>query len=241
MEKELEQLLDLLDGMEKRVTPAGTFFTGRLVNNAGGIRPLAGARVSFASEYSGAPLEIVAHQCGIGKVNAAIGASALIRDFAPDAIVSTGVAGGATTLVPRLEVVASTEVAYHDVYCFTDNAYGQIQGLPPRFPSDARLVEAARGIEGVHPGLIASGDWFVDTKEKAGFILDHFPDALAIDMESGAIAHVCHRFAVPFISFRIISDIPLASDRGEQYFDFWDRVAKGSFRVLLQFLGRVAS
>ena len=32
-------------------------------------------------------------QCGIGKVNAAAGAVELIRNFEPDCIISTGVAG----------------------------------------------------------------------------------------------------------------------------------------------------
>lgn len=33
-------------------------------------------------------------QCGIGKVNAALGAQRMIFDFQPDAIISTGCAGG---------------------------------------------------------------------------------------------------------------------------------------------------
>ncbi len=216
MDKELRQLLSLLPDRSETADGGRTFYTGTLPEGK----------------------ELVIMQCGIGKVNAAIGTVELIHRYSPDFIVSTGVAGGATTLVPRLEVVASTEVAYHDVYCFTDCAYGQIQGLPARFPSDARLVEAASGIDKVHAGLIASGDWFVDTKEKAGYIVDRFPDALAIDMESGAIAQTCYLYKVPFISFRIISDIPLASEKGEEYFDFWDRIADGSFAVIREFLRR---
>ena len=37
---------------------------------------------------------IILMQCGIGKVNAAAGTVELIRHFAPDCIISTGVAGG---------------------------------------------------------------------------------------------------------------------------------------------------
>ena len=37
---------------------------------------------------------IILMQCGIGKVNAAAGAVELIRNFEPDCIISTGVAGG---------------------------------------------------------------------------------------------------------------------------------------------------
>lgn len=210
MEKELQQLLTLLSDTTEEQLGGKTFYRGRLSDDK----------------------ELVIQQCGIGKVNATIGAVEMINNYRPDNIISSGVAGGATTLVPRLHVVASTDIVYHDVYCFSDNAYGQIQGMPERFIADKNMVEIASKIENVHPGTIASGDWFVDTKAKAGEILDHFPEALAIDMESGAIAQTCFVYGVPFISFRIISDIPLASERGEQYFDFWDKIAEGSFKTL---------
>ncbi len=217
MEKELGQLLSLLTDTKEETVNGKTFYEGRLSDDK----------------------EMVIQQCGIGKVNAAIGTVEMTNNFHPDCIISSGVAGGATTLVPRLHVVASTEVVYHDVYCFSDNAFGQIQGMPARFKADERLVQIASEIENVHPGLIASGDWFVDSKGKAGEILDHFPESLAIDMESGAIAQTCHIYNIPFISFRIISDIPLDSEKGEQYFDFWDRIAQGSFAVLHEFLNRI--
>lgn len=217
MEKELNQLLSLLSNTKEQSINGKTFYEGSLSQDK----------------------DLVIQQCGIGKVNAAIGTVEMINNYHPDCIISSGVAGGATTIVPRMHVVVSREVAYHDVYCFSDNAYGQIQGMPARFSCDKHLLEVASKIENVNPGLIASGDWFVDTKGKAGEILDHFPDALAIDMESGAIAQTCFVYNIPFISFRIISDIPLDSEKGEQYFDFWDRIAQGSFAVLSEFLNNI--
>ena len=217
MEKELRQLLTLLSNPKEENVHGKTCYIGDLDTDR----------------------QVIVQQCGLGKVNAAIGAVELINRYQPDMVISTGVAGGATINVPRLHVVASTEVVYHDVYCFTDNEYGQVQGMPPRYTSDKRLVELASTIDHVHTGLIASGDWFVDSKEKAGYILDHFPDALAIDMESGAIAQTCYIYGVPFISFRIISDIPLDNNKAEQYFDFWDKVAQGSFAVLTEFIRKI--
>ena len=38
--------------------------------------------------------DIILLQCGIGKVNAALGAAELIKSFEPSCIISTGVAGG---------------------------------------------------------------------------------------------------------------------------------------------------
>ena len=54
---------------------------------------------------------VILTQCGIGKVNAAVGATELIRRFAPDCIVSTGVAGGIDACLKVTDVVASDSLA----------------------------------------------------------------------------------------------------------------------------------
>ena len=50
-------------------------------------------------------------------------------------------------------------------------------------------------------------------------------------MESCSIAQTCYIYRVPFLSFRIISDVPLKDTKASQYFDFWNRLAEGSFKV----------
>lgn len=50
---------------------------------------------------------VILTQCGIGKVNAAVGATELIRRFAPDCIISTGVAGGIDACLKVMDVVVS--------------------------------------------------------------------------------------------------------------------------------------
>ena len=67
-------------------------------------------------------------------------------------------------------------------------------------------------------------------------ILGHFPGATAVDMESCSIAQTCHVYGVPFISFRIISDVPLKDTKAQQYYDFWATMADGSFGVTKAFL-----
>ena len=63
-----------------------------------------------------------------------------------------------------------------------------------------------------------------------------FPAGLAVDMESGAIAQICHIYKVPFLSFRIISDTPGADNHWEQYTNFWSTIADRSFEVTRIFL-----
>ena len=180
--------------------------------------------------------DIVIQKCGIGKVNAAIGATEMLRDYQPDLIVSSGCAAGASLSLEVRDVVVASSCAYHDVYCGDNAAYGQVLGMPARFEAPEALINKAVNLPCVKSGLTVSGDWFVDSNEKMREILSHFPDAMAVDMESCAIAQTCHRYAIPFISFRVISDIPLKDTKASQYFDFWNRLAEDSFEVTLHFV-----
>ena len=182
---------------------------------------------------------VILQKSGIATVNAAIQTVEMIRQYKPDVIISSGCAGGNGDDINLQDVVVSSELAYHDVYCGKaiddTTVYGQVQGLPPRFIADPYLLEKAQQT-GAKPGLIVTGDWFVDTKEKMREIISHFPEAKAVDMESAAIAHTCYLYKVPFISFRVISDIPLRDTDASQYHNFWDTIAQHSFQVTRTFI-----
>ena len=90
-------------------------------------------------------------------------------------------------------------------------------------------------------GLTVSGGWFVDSRDKMRAILEHFPEATAVDMESCSIAQTCHVYGVDFISFRIVSDVPLKDHKAQMYFDFWDKMAEGSFDVTREYLKRLGT
>ena len=183
-------------------------------------------------------------KCGIGKVNAALGAQRMINEFHPDVIISSGCAGGNGDDINIQDVIVSRKVTYHDVYCGRaiddTTVYGQVQGLPARYAADPHLLEKAKAlnIEGIkiHDGLIVTGDWFVDSKEKMRSIIEKFPEAKAVDMESCAIAQTCYINKVPFISFRVISDIPLRDTDASQYHDFWNTIAEHSFQITKSFV-----
>jgi len=189
---------------------------------------------------------VLVEKCGIGKVNAALGAQRMINTFKPDVIISSGCAGGNGDDVNVQDVVVSRELTYHDVYCGTaiDNTtqYGQVQGLPVRYQADPKLLAIAKSLKldiALHEGLIVTGDWFVDSKDKMREIVGHFPEAKAVDMESCAIAQTCYLNQVPFISFRVVSDIPLRDTDASQYHDFWNTVAEHSFQVTKTFVENV--
>ena len=200
MDKEFIRIKELLEQVEETAIGGRSYTSGRLGNN-----------------------ELVLHQCGIGKVNAAIGVTELIRLFNPDLVVSTGCAGGASDMLEVTDVVVSSQLAYHDVYCgyaLGETVYGQVQGMPARYTTPREIVEKALACgERIHEGLIVTGDWFVDDQEKMRSIIRLFPEAMAVDMESAAIAQTCHVFGIPFVSFRVISDIPLKDTKASQYHD----------------------
>lgn len=182
---------------------------------------------------------VILMQCGIGKVNAAAGSVELIRNFQPDCIISTGVAGGIDTCLKVMDVVVSRQIVYHDVWCGEGNAYGQIQGLPTYFNGNDTLYQCALSLDtetAIHGGLICSGDKFITERKELESIKGNFPDGLAVDMESASIAQVCYLYNVPFISFRIISDTPGAEKHLEQYQNFWGEMADRSFRITETFL-----
>lgn len=183
--------------------------------------------------------EVVLQSCGIGKVNAAVGTSELIRRFSPQCVISTGVAGGVSSAgVGVLDVVVGARVVQHDVALHMGFARGEIEGQPRFFEADAGLLSLAMslGRPSLRAGLICTGDQFITEPGELRSILDGFPDALAVDMESCAIAQTCYLYGVPFLSMRVISDTPGVPGHQEQYEDFWGEMATRSFGTTRAFL-----
>lgn len=188
--------------------------------------------------------DIVLWQCGIGKVNAAVGTMRLVQQHHPDAIVSTGLAGGIDPQMRVMDVLAATQCVYHDVDCGIGLGCqrGQVQGLPARFDADPRLLECAIRVGSTFSGhlatgLICTGDQFITDREAQNAIKRHFVDGLACDMESAAIAQTCHLLGIPFLSLRVISDTPGRTDNHQQQWeDFLASMCDESFRFVKEFL-----
>ena len=188
--------------------------------------------------------EIVLWQCGIGKVNAAVGTMRLIEAHHPDAILSTGLAGGIDPLMRVMDVLAATQSVYHDVDCGggLGCVRGQVQGLPARFDADRQMLDTALRVpldegERLMTGLICTGDQFITDRERQNVIKRNFVDGLACDMESAAIAQTCYLEQVPFMSLRVISDTPGRTDNHQQQWDdFLASMCDRSFHFVKKFL-----
>ena len=169
-----------------------------------------------------------------------MGALTLIDTFHPDMVVNTGVAGGTGAGTPPaqvLDLVLASEVAYHDVWCGPGTVRGQAAGYPERF--QCPLSADARAALGAREGLLASGDIFVDDPADLRRILELYPDAVAVDMESAAIAQVCALKCVPFVCLRVVSDTPGAEGNAAAYSDFWTAAPERTFASVEKLLGLI--
>ena len=192
--------------------------------------------------------DVVICKSGIGKVNAAIAVHNLILNEKPDCIINTGVAGSLDTRIMPKDIVIGTGVKYYDVWCGKPNSRGQVQGEPEWFPcidlstkghgwsSIMRKYNSSRNYFSIHKGPMVSGDWFMESAADKLKALRACARAKAVDMESAAIAHACYLRGVPFVSFRVISDMPLYDTDASQYHDFWNTVADNSFQVTRTFV-----
>lgn len=216
MEKELNLLLPLLQNRQERIKNNVTFHVGDINGN-----------------------EVIAMQCGIGKVNAAMGALTLIDLFEPEIVINTGVAGGTGSDAGVLDVVIADRVAYHDFWCLGEE-WGQVPGCPKFFPTvNFHLLDDAENPR-IKRGLIASGDLFVSKPSEVEFIRSIYPDVKAVDMESAAIAQVCHLKGVLFYCMRVISDTPGGADNISQYENFWEDAPRQTFDILHTLLSRIS-
>lgn len=160
--------------------------------------------------------------CGPGKVNASRVTESIVSHLAPELVVSAGLAGALSEELNIGDVVIGTNVIYHDTVCLTD-AGPKLRGLRAfrrgrmvkvrRLKCDdlilaesKKLAEAPGALQKIIFGRIATGDQMVVSLEARRHIQKTY-DAIAVDMESAAVAQVCFVHRVRFASVRVISDV----------------------------------
>ncbi len=152
------------------------------------------------------------HNCtcvcfGIGKVNAAMGASIALCEKEYDGVINTGWSG-AVSGVYKGDIIVSDSVVECD---FDLTPIGRLPGQKPGqeeyiYTCNNALYDAAVSIEGFKHGKLGTGDFFLTDVEKKDTYKEIF-NISAFDMESGALGAVCYLLGnVPFVSVRKISD-----------------------------------
>lgn len=219
MSVEIEEIQARLKERERRVIGGVTYVSGELCGK-----------------------DIVAAQCGIGKVNAAVCAQTMILTYAPELIINSGVGGSLLSDLTFGDIAIARDLVQHDV---DTSPLGDPIGLVStinkiHFECDERTValieEIVREMNDVScaVGTIASGDQFIGSIEKKNWIIDHF-GAIACEMEGGAIAQVCTLNGCKCAVIRSISDN--ADDGSHMDYDqFVQMAAARSIEVLMSFL-----
>ena len=184
---------------------------------------LPGARTVSGVPFFEAAPGILACAGGVSKVNAAMAAEIFCLKYGVDLILNAGVAGCATDL-PTGSLVVASEFVQHDV---DTTAVGDPIGLvstvnqvafPTWQPERCVSLLKEQGVSAV-TGRIATGDWFAVKGSRAEWIRDTF-SPLLVEMEGGAIAQVCLRNGVRFVSVKSVSDHLFSEKQAEEYFDF---------------------
>ena len=169
--------------------------------------------------------------CGVGKVNSALCTDRMIREFKPDCVLNIGVSGALDPTLSTGDLLLSSSVQYHDVWCGEGWDFGQVQDMPLRYAADAVMLAAAvEALPEARVGNLISGDQFYISVEEDARQRKMFPDALACDMESASVAQVCHSRGIPFLALRIVSDVH-DERQAQHYEDFWDTVAADAFKA----------
>lgn len=212
MDKELNLLLPLLGSYREFTKDGYNFYLGNIDER-----------------------QVALMKSGIGKVNAALATRCMIENFAPKIIINSGVAGGVGGGAGIMDIVVAEKIAYCDVWCGPVTKFGQASDCPLYFEMKELPLTAS---ESIKKGLICSSDRFISTVEEVKNIKEHFPEVMAVDMESGAIAQTCYLNDTPCAVIRVVSDTPGEEDNISQYENFWTKAPEATFNIIREVLAQ---
>lgn len=168
----------------------------------------------------------------IGKVAAAMTATTLVEKFEVTHIVFTGVAGAGEKNINVGDIVVAESLVQHDMdasplfprfevpltgqtHFMADHQLGQRLAVAAHDFLDTdfknAIIDTERAVfrltqPRVHRGLIASGDQFMNDKNRLAGLNQELAGLLAVEMEGAAVAQACYELGVPFGVIRTISD-----------------------------------
>jgi adenosylhomocysteine nucleosidase len=198
--------------------------------------------------------KIVLTETGIGKVNAAVVTTLIIKEFHPESVIFTGIAGGISEALKQGDIVIGNKLTYHDYGRLTNEGLNTNatrnpitkQLNPLYFSSDSLLVlqalSAAKevtlqkmsseaSLPNISVGTIVTGDTFV-TSSTAVSNFEKTLQASATEMEGAAIAQVCFQQNIPFLIIRSISD--KANEKASVDFQTFKKIASDNSATLVK-------
>jgi len=142
---------------------------------------------------------IVLVRSGVGKVNAAAATQYIIDSFHPDIVIDMGIAGLLDQKIPAGSVIVTDTAQEWDT---TSSMISPIESLE----NHTIVNQATTALpKKVVSGTIITGDTFITDSEQRDELMSKH-DAVAVDMESAAIAKICHKNKLPFLVIKGFSD-----------------------------------
>lgn len=156
------------------------------------------ARCQHLHKYSGGPfifrggkygsVRLAAVECGMGASRAERGTRALIDAHSPRWILSIGLSGALCPALRVGDIVVGTSLS---------DRHGNRLNIPFEMPEDRQ--------RGLYVGGLLMSDTLVRTVAEKRTLFDQ-TGALAVDLESLAVARVCRDTQTRFMAVRVISD-----------------------------------
>ncbi len=208
--------------------------------------------------------EVVLAESGMGLINASMSTQRLIDLYHPKAVIFSGIAGAVDSSVQIGDIVICDSWAVHDYGIISSEGFSPWDQLSylahvdsvarvMHFACDSVMMQKAGTMQANEIGLNliddrmpklivgghgVSGNQFIDNAEKRIWLGNQF-GALIVDMESAAVAQICHANGLPFIAFRSASDLA-GGDRTQtaekQLEEFFEVAAENSSMVMMTFL-----
>ena len=157
--------------------------------------------------------EIALIVCGVGKVNAALGAQILVSKFDVKSLINFGVAGG---LNKNTELCAVYEIKQATQFDFDlTQLNGTKIGTLDEYQENYLKLQSVK-IKGLQKRTLATADRFNDSPVDYQLLTQELGADIR-DMEGGAIVQAGYSAELPVYSFKAISDVAGSGSTTDQY------------------------
>ena len=159
-----------------------------------------------ALEHMDTPEGFDVVKVGVGSLLSSYNLHNYLMNKSFDRIISVGTFGSLKKELKLFTPVVFTETLSHVANLGKFNfPKGTVPGRKRGFKVDAKTANVYAKSKNLLTGLILSGDSFLEEDEKKS-VLNRFPNALGVDMESVALSFIAEEFKTPFNIIRTVSD-----------------------------------
>ena len=229
------------------VTAATPFETAWISSQLVRSRPVAIGKFTALKGRLGTVPILIFHS-GVGKTNAAHGATLLLENFRPALLLLIGCGGayGKSGMVPGDLAIASEEI-FGDEGVMTPQGWRSTKYLKlpllrkgkqifyNTFPMDQKIVnKAIKILQGFIPkiGPFVTISEVTGTQEKADEMEKRFR-GICENMEGASVAQLCTLYGIPFLEIRGISNVVKQRNKKEWNLSAAARVSQEAARELI--------